>query len=110
MSTVTAARQAELDAVESAVESAKQAVWQAEDALLDAKLALIAAEGRQWIVKDRPTWKQIFVPGVLMQLHEIYTYCMQTGYSYAMWNGRIFKAGRPSEQMIDTGAVEADIK
>jgi hypothetical protein len=106
----TPEHQAKLDLAESAVKAAEQAVYQAEEALLDAKRALQKAEGHRWITMDRPTWKQIFVPGVIMQPHELYTYCMQTGYSYALWNGKIFKAGRPAEQMIDTGALEADIK
>jgi hypothetical protein len=110
MSSYTPEQKALLESAAAAVESAKQAVWQAEEALIDAKRALSLAEGRHWIAKDRPTWKQIFVPGVIMQPHELYTYCMQTGYSYALWNGKVFKAGRPAEQMIDTGALEADIK
>lgn len=99
-------RTIELDAVESA----ELAVFQAEEALLEAKRVLKITEGRRWIVKDSPTWKQIFVPQMLMTPDQLYTQCMQTGYRYVLWNGRIYRAGRPGEQLIDTGVFEEDIK
>jgi hypothetical protein len=92
------------------VKLAEQAVDLAEHQLQDAKTALKIAQGRLHIAIDRPTWKKILCPGIIMDESGLYTLCIQSGYSYALWNGRIFRAGNRSEQMVDTGATEADIK
>ena len=100
----------EIAAAEDAVQAADNALFQAEEAVGEAKRALTRATGRLWLIKERPTWKQIFVAHVDTTADRLYTTCMQTGYRYVLWNGRIYRAGLPSEQLIDTGAIEADIK
>jgi len=91
------------------VEAAKQHVWQCEEALSDAKRALLRAEAERKLILDPPTWKLVFVPKLLTTPQDLYTTCMQTGYQYALWNGRIFAAGAPGEGMVDTGMLEGDI-
>lgn len=95
---------------EAEIRDLQQAVWEAEEALHTAKKALKLAEGRLAVAKEKPTWRQIFSPGVLMSSADIYTYCMQTGYSWAIWNNKLFKIGPPGDPFIDTGLTAEDIK
>lgn len=98
-----------IEEAEAALRDAQELVWALEEQLEEAKRQLTRAKGRVQIVRDRPSWKKIFCPQTIMTLQSIYTACMQTGYTYALWNGRIYRAGNPSEGMVDTGMMESDI-
>ena len=100
----------EIDMAQDAVRDAQELVWSLEEQLEEAKRQHIRAKGKLQILKDRPTWKKIFCPQTITTLQQIYTTCMQTGYSYALWNGRIYRAGMAGEGMVDTGMLEDDIK
>lgn len=96
-------------AAEAAVKIAQDSIWHAEEALEEAKRTHTRAKGFLEFIKSRPTWKQILVPTVDMTMPYVYTACMQLGYSFALVNGKIYKAGLPGEQMMDTGMREEDI-
>lgn len=99
-----------LEEAEAELREAQALVRQLEEQLEEAKRALTRAKGKVQIVRDRPTWKKIFCPQTITTLQNVYTICMQTGYSYALWNGRIYRAGLPGEGMMDTGMLESDIE
>jgi hypothetical protein len=109
MSTITTEQAARILAAEAGLEVALGNVMVAEDALEEAKRALTRAEGRLLLAKNAPTWKKILCPGIQTDLRQLYTNCMQLGYSYALFNGRIYVAGPPAKGMIDTGLTEEDI-
>ena len=89
---------------------AQELLWTLEEQLEEAKRNLTRAKGKAQVLRDRPTWRKIFCPQVITTLPNLYTICMQTGYSYALWNGRIYRAGLPGEGMMDTGMIESDIE
>ena len=99
-----------LELAEIAVRDAQTLVWTLEEQLEEAKRDFVRAKGKLQLLKDKPTWRKIFCPQTITTLQNIYTICMQTGYSYALWNGRIYRAGQPGEGMVDTGMREEDIK
>lgn len=103
------ARATALDA-EREVQRAEQEVSFAEEALREAYAHLRRAEGKLLLQTVHLSWKDILVPKTSAMLENIYTACMQLGYGYALWNGRVFRAGAPGEGMVDTGIVEEDIK
>lgn len=92
------------------VERAFQAVCQAEEALYTAQTALKRAQGRALVAAEAPTWRQIFSPVTRITANDVYTYCMQTGYKWAVWEYKLYKIGSPAEQLIDTGLTAEDIK
>lgn len=98
-----------IEEADIAVREAQELIWTIEEQLVEAKRQHLRAKGRAQVLRDRPTWKKIFCPQIITTLPNLYTICMQTGYSYALWNGKIFRAGQPGEGMVDTGMVEADI-
>ncbi len=98
-----------LEEAESAVREAQSLVWTLEEQLEQAKRDFVRAKGKLQVLKDKPSWRKIFCPQTITTLPNIYTVCMQTGYSYALWNGRIYRAGQPGEGMVDTGMLEGDI-
>lgn len=100
----------EIDRADAAVRDAQELVWLLEEQLEEAKRNFTRAKGKLQLLKDKPTWRKIFCPQTITTLQNIYTVCMQTGYSYALWNGRIYRAGLPGEGMVDTGMLEEDIK
>lgn len=95
------------------VQAAEEAVYQAEDALIEAKMNLEKAKGRLWLITHQPTWKNIFRAGSAFAgnggMANLYTLCMQNGYDGALIYGKIYRAGLPGEGMIDTGLREEDI-
>lgn len=99
-----------LEEAEAKVRKAEQEVFRCEEALEEAQRTLKLAKGRVFIAKEKPTWRQIFCPGVFLCQEDVYKYCMQTGYDYAIWNHKLYKMGPPGDQLIDTGATEDDIK
>lgn len=100
----------ELAIAEQAVKDTEEAIWQAEQALDDARRDHVKAKGRLAFIKDRPTWKKILCPGVYIEFDRAYAMCMQLGYEFVLINEKIYKAGLPGEQLMDTGMTEEDIK
>jgi hypothetical protein len=100
----------ELAKAEMDVKNTEEAIWQAEDAVVEAKRAHLRAKGYLAFVKDPPTWKKILCPYVGLGQPQAYTMCMQLGYGFVLLEGKIYKAGLPGEQLMDTGMVEGDIK
>jgi hypothetical protein len=99
-----------LAATEIAVEQTKEAIWQAEEALGEAHRVHHQAKGYLAFIKNPPTWKKILCPSVDLGQSQAYAMCIQLGYEFVLLGGKIYKAGLPGEQLMDTGTVEADIE
>lgn len=104
------ANQTSLAAADEALVIARRRLWELQAAVEEAQDAVLLAEGRVWLERERPTWKEILSPQVPTALSQLYTYCMQLGFKYAVFNDCIYRAGTPGEGMMNTGAKIEDIK
>jgi hypothetical protein len=103
------ARAVEVAAAEREVQAAEELVWSLEEQLKEAKRQLIIAEGRVHLARLAPKRHQVLTSSVNHNRDQLYTYCMQLGYQFALLNGKVHYAGRPGEGLMNTGASLEDL-
>lgn len=99
----------ELAAAEQAAQAARELVWAMEEQLEEAKRQLTLTEGRVHLVRLNPKRHQVLTPSVNHNRDQLYAYCMQLGYSFALLNDKVHYAGRPGEGLMNTGASLGDL-
>lgn len=103
-------QQTALEAADIELEASILRFHEAEHALEEARQAVKFALGRRHIIKDQPTWRDIFCPKLLLSASALYDLCTQTGYKYALWNDCIYRADTEAKHLVDTGVKASDIK
>ena len=69
----------------------------------------IVMQGRVYYYTFKPKRSEILNPSTSVNSAQLYTYCMQLGYRFAMHNDKVHYAGKPGEQMVNTGFKLEDV-
>lgn len=96
-------RDRDLQLAERKLREAEQELVLANEALLDAQVARIQAQGRVYYHTFKPKRHDVLNPSSQFDANTLYTYCMQLGYRFGMLNDTVHFAGKPGELMVDTG-------
>lgn len=99
----------DLQASERELERIQHDLAVAEEQLVEAQRALTIAQGRVYYHTYKPKRHEVLNPSTSVHGAQLYTYCMQLGYRFAMLNGKVHYAGTPSEGMVNTGINLEDV-
>lgn len=94
---------------EAAHQKALQDLWIAEEQLENARRAVTLTSGLVNYYTFQPLRHQVLNPIAALSAQQLYTYCMQLGYNFAVMNGTVHYAGKPGELMVDTGLKLSDV-
>lgn len=96
-------------AAQKAIDEIQNQIWILEAQIEEAKMAYFVAQGRFKVVKHRPKRHEVLIPTTQVPAQQIYTYCMQLGYRFALVNGTVHYAGLPGEGLINSGLKLEDL-
>lgn len=94
---------------EAALQKAIQDQWIAEEQLENAKRAVTLANGLVNYFTFTPKRHEVLNPTGPFSASQLYTYCMQLGYRFAVYGTTVHFAGKPGEQLVDTGLTLEDL-
>jgi len=92
-----------LQLAQQALKSAELQLHEAKDQLEKAFKALDLAQGRVYYETFKPKRHEVLNPTTQQTADHLYTLCMQLGYRFAVLNDTVHFAGRPGEQLVNTG-------
>ena len=92
-----------LQIAELELKAAEEAVLCAEEELRVAARNAVLAQGKVYYHTFKPKRHEVLNPSTQVTPDHLYALCMQLGYRFAMLNDTVHFAGKPGEQLVNTG-------